>query len=200
MKPDKSRETRRRTNPWRSGDSWRSYIASAKDGWLGVIGDTGTMTVHFHAVGDRLRPWKVVVETATAGPVVSEKQREQWEAEGVHYVVTPEMLATATAPLIEAETLANRPESWEIGGGGDFYAGLPDAPNELVVPDTKPYPPKFWEDVAASYLNLVVAHHARNPAVLIANETGAPVATVRGWIAKCRQLGLIAKAKQGRVG
>jgi hypothetical protein len=143
------------------------------------------MRVFVREVEGRLRAWKVEVSVAFNPADWS----EPWAA------VTPRMLATA--PLVAAETMANLPsERWWLEGRPE----IPQDPAELVVPDVRPYPMQFWEDVAARYIADVLWHGIRNPAVWIAEETGAPVATVRGWIAKCRELGLIAKGSQGRVG
>jgi hypothetical protein len=164
------------------------------------------MRVHVRRVDDRLRAWKVEIEiSAPFSPRWLQALRdagrpdlaEQWRDEEVHLVLTPRMLATA--PLVEAETFANLPyEAWQIEDGD--WDELPEAPQKLAVPNAKPYPRQFWEDVAATYIELVLVYGVRNPAVAIAENTGSPVATVRGWIAKCRQLGLIAKGSQGRVG
>jgi hypothetical protein len=155
---------------------------TATKGAINVLAASGaTMRLHVRKVDGRQRPWKVVIEAGSGG------------------IVDQRMLATA--PLVAAEIAANLPsEMFEIEGG--TFTDLPQAPGvgELVVPEVRPYPRQFWEDVAALYVQLVLAHGVRNPAVAIAEETGAPVPTVRGWIAKCRTLGLIAKGSQGRLG
>ncbi len=103
-----------------------------------------------------------------------------------------------SAPLAQAEARANLPHGrYVVEGSPDE---LPEPPRSLVVPDVRPYPSQFWADVAATYVDLVLRHGVKNPAVVIAEHTKTPAPTVRGWIAKCRTLGLIAKGSQGRLG
>ena len=105
----------------------------------------------------------------------------------------------ATVPLERIEARANLPHiAYEVDKRPGF-AELAD-PEPVVVPDVRPYPAQFWENVAANYIAEVLEYRKGNPAVQIAEEAGVPVPTVRGWIAKCRQLGLIAKGSQGRLG
>ena len=106
-------------------------------------------------------------------------------------VVTPEALATA--PLARVEAIANAPE---------LHAQYAYGPRRtrIVVPDYVPYPDEFWERIAHRYTSYVV-HGRRSPAALIAEDAGGvPVPTVRGWIAHCRQIGMLRKGKQGRAG
>jgi hypothetical protein len=105
--------------------------------------------------------------------------------------VTGELLTTA--PLARVEAAANADELLPQ----HLY---PSRRTKLVVPKVVPYPEDFWIAVAHRYTDYVILRGYRNPAVAIAEDAGVPVPTVRGWIAKCRTLGLIAKGKQGRPG
>jgi hypothetical protein len=197
MKLDKARETQPKS-PW---DEVQWMIRKGYIQLWGVNSDDPVeMRAHVRRVDGRLRAWKVEIMVLTSAPEWPGEDKETIERSRdrlAHNVITQRMLAAA--PLVTAETIVNNPhEAWDIEGAD--LGELPTAPSKLVVPDAKPYPRQFWEDVAATYIKLVVVYGARNPAVAIAEETGAPVATVRGWIAKCRQLDLIAKGSQGRVG
>jgi hypothetical protein len=170
----------------------------------------GVMAVDFRNVDGRLRPWKVQVWAVDEDwESWSDAVKDKW----AHVAVTQRMLATA--PLVEAEAAANLPSRRTdavvtLGPAHISVRAQPlgvvtgelerTPPPELVVPDVRPYPQTFWQDVADTYVHLVLVDGVTNPAVSIADDTGVPVPTVRGWIAKCRQLGLIAKGSQGRLG
>jgi hypothetical protein len=146
----------------------------------------GHMQVHLRKIDGRLRVRKVVVEIID-------------DPANADVAVTQRMLATA--PLVAAEAAANAVSlQGSAGGRAAGTATLTVTRAQLVVPDVRPYPDQFWEDVAATYIDLVLVRGVTNPAVAISERTGAPVPTVRGWIAKCRQLGLIAQGTQGRRG
>jgi hypothetical protein len=164
----------------------------AKRGYLDVGSDYGQMRIHLVPDSDgRLRTWKVEIWTDTKTSPALEPQ--WWHGR----FITKRLLATA--PLVAAEASANLPyQAWRIRGGDT--SELPAAPAKLVVPPSSPYPEQFWRDVAGRYMELVVLLGVRNPASCIAEDTGVSVATVRGWIARSRQLGLLAKGKQGSVG
>lgn len=57
---------------------------------------------------------------------------------------------------------------------------------------------EFLADLAAAYRELVATK--QNPAPAIAEQTGAPVATVRRWIAVARKREFLPPATQGRAG
>jgi hypothetical protein len=168
-------------------EPWEGNLQlTARKGYfdLGTSKGYGTMRVHFRDVDGRLRPWKVEVSVTDA-----------------NVAVTSRMLATA--PLVEAEAAANlRPLTAKAATASSAKADLTvtRAVRSLVVPDIRPYPETFWQDVAAIYVRLVIVDGVTNPAVWIAEDTGVPIPTVRGWIAKCRELGLLAKGSQGRLG
>lgn len=69
---------------------------------------------------------------------------------------------------------------------------------QLVVPETRPYPDEFYQQVASLYTDL--AWRSNSPAKDIADEYDVPVRTVHGWVAAARERGFLAQTTQGRVG
>jgi hypothetical protein len=59
-------------------------------------------------------------------------------------------------------------------------------------------PEAFYRRVADAYNEVVSDTNA--PAPLLAEESGVPVATVRGWIAEARRRGFLPAARRGRAG
>ncbi|MGW4752010.1 hypothetical protein [Streptomyces chartreusis] len=57
----------------------------------------------------------------------------------------------------------------------------------------------FLQELAATY-RWLVNNGRRAPASVIADQTGAPVATVRRWIANARQRGFLPPGRPGRAG
>jgi hypothetical protein len=134
------------------------------------------MAATLHEVDGRWRIHSLLIDTDT---------REGPRA------VSAELLATA--PLARVEAVANTDELLLQHLYGSRRT-------RLVVPKVSPYPQDFWIAVAHRYAEYVIVRGYHNPAVVIAEDAGVPVPTVRGWIAKCRTLGLIAKGSQGRAG
>jgi len=58
---------------------------------------------------------------------------------------------------------------------------------------------EFLTDLAGTYRWLVASEHSA-PATVIADQTGAPVATVRRWISNARQRGFLPPGRPGRAG
>jgi hypothetical protein len=58
---------------------------------------------------------------------------------------------------------------------------------------------EFLADLAVTYLWLVATDHSA-PSTKIAEQTGAPVPTVRRWVATARKRGLLPPGRPGRAG
>lgn len=58
---------------------------------------------------------------------------------------------------------------------------------------------EFLADLAASYRWLVATDHSA-PSTKIAEQTGAPVATVRRWVSMARKKGILPPGRPGRAG
>lgn len=75
-------------------------------------------------------------------------------------------------------------------------AEAPDAPRPLQRPNRSD-PERFYGEVAERYLALV--QRTAKPAVVMAEESGVPVATARRWINEARRRGLLPPGRQGRA-
>lgn len=107
-----------------------------------------------------------------------------------HYFGTAEELANLDGPnpVIENHML--------------ILSGVGGAPGEEPPPLSKPVgriTDEFLEELARTYNWLVASKHTA-PATVIADQTGAPVATVRRWISNARQRGILPPGRPGRAG
>ena len=83
-----------------------------------------------------------------------------------------------------------------------ILSGIGEAPGEEPPPLSKPsgkITDEFLSDLARTYRWLVASKHTA-PATVIAEQTGAPVATVRRWISNARQRGFLPPGRPGRAG
>lgn len=71
-------------------------------------------------------------------------------------------------------------------------------PPPLVKPEGR-ITDEFLSDLAATYRWLVASKNSA-PATVIAEQTGAPVATVRRWVSNARQRGFLPPGRPGRAG
>lgn len=83
-----------------------------------------------------------------------------------------------------------------------ILSGVGEAPGEEPPPLSKPtgkITDEFLTDLARTYRWLVASKNTA-PATVIAEQTGAPVATVRRWISNARQRGMLPPGRPGRAG
>lgn len=202
MTPRKRPETRaeweRRRADFDPREPWEDTKFSAlPNGQMHAYSFGFNVTAQMVEFDGRLRPVALAVTPLDTFPV------QHFEP------LTPRVLAGV--PLVALETVANLPAFKQVMQmTSDEYDAeeAEDArflefdfdPAPLELPDEEPYPEYFWERVAARYLRLVIVDGVRNPAVWIAEEAEVEPATVRGWIARCRDKGLIAPGTRGRVG
>jgi hypothetical protein len=104
--------------------------------------------------------------------------------------VTGSLLRRLPLERIEQQH-STRPRSvgW-YGDSADVIAQLANSPRRSE---------RFYHDVAAAYLSQV-KNGVRRPALAISTTTGAPPATVRGWIRRARELGYLPPARRGAAG
>lgn len=84
---------------------------------------------------------------------------------------------------------------------GDAHAEQVRRPRvnpRLKVPESGPYPDRFYEQVATVYGGLVAT--GQHPAPVIAEANGVPATTVHRWIRKARSLGFLGPGERGRAG
>ena len=68
----------------------------------------------------------------------------------------------------------------------------------MSVPDSRPYPQSFYEQVAETYGKLT-ASGSRRPAQEIADASGVPVSTVHRWVKEARRLQLLPEGQRGKL-
>lgn len=73
-----------------------------------------------------------------------------------------------------------------------------EEPAPLVKPEGR-ITDEFLKDLARTYGWLVASKNTA-PATVIAEQAGAPVATVRRWISNARQRGFLPPGRPGRAG
>lgn len=71
--------------------------------------------------------------------------------------------------------------------------------HRLDIPTKKPWPDRFYADVAHLYLALQQEGEDA-PAPVIAAANDVPVTTVRGWVRQARRRGHLQPGRPGRVG
>jgi hypothetical protein len=156
---------------------WDDWDATTAENQVIVFNDHFELHVSLRDIEGRLRAERV--EVVSLEPAVDP--------------VTPQVLLST--PLAIAETIANSSfVEYQI------RKTRPAKRETVTVPVERPYPLTFWQSVAFAYNDFAIHAGKSNPAVLIAEEAGVPVATVRSWIARCRELGFLGKGSQGRVG
>jgi hypothetical protein len=187
MKPDEKQRTRlQSTDP-----NWSNLVLYPYARGELILESTNFMMKVKFATGARLRTG--LVEVLSKDPD--------------NTPITPQVLAAA--PLDRVEAAANIPhvaailrmsqDEWEQSDPPPT-ARIGGRRQQVVVPTERPYPATFWKSVADAYHQAVLIEGARDPAVRIADEAGVSVATVRDWIVRCRDRGLISAGQQGRVG
>jgi hypothetical protein len=103
-------------------------------------------------------------------------------------------------PLERIENLHNRARRRTVGWFGEGSASAQAAlRRELAAMPTPRGMERVYKAVAKAYL-IDVRNGVRTPALAIANATGAPPATVRGWIHRARLLGYLPPARRGAAG
>jgi hypothetical protein len=68
----------------------------------------------------------------------------------------------------------------------------------LRPPAKKPYPDKFYRDVADSYLACLEA--ATKPAPTLARFWDVPITSVHGWVKEARRRGFLPPGRKGKAG
>lgn len=142
-------------------------------------------------LGDRLGaadlraiPWARLEAKAAADPAPFEHYFEEHpEVERQPPVLTLDNVRDTLALLADADTEEPAPSG--------------RAP--LRRPSSNPYPPAFYEAVAAAYREYVTSD-PRAPAARVAEEAGVPVRTVHTWIQQARRRGFLPKGRRGKVG
>jgi hypothetical protein len=85
----------------------------------------------------------------------------------------------------------------------DALAQLQRMLAELPNPEhRRDLPERFYQLVAAAYLRHVTWGTAMRstPSLFIAQETGAPLPTVQGWVHRARRRGYLPPARRGQAG
>ncbi|WP_338907084.1 hypothetical protein [Streptomyces nigra] len=103
---------------------------------------------------------------------------------------TPEQLASLDGPSPVIEN--NMVILTEATGSPGAQPAPLAKPNGRITDD-------FLQELARMYQWLVASKQTA-PATLIAEQTGAPVATVRRWIVNARQRGFLPPGRPGRAG
>lgn len=94
------------------------------------------------------------------------------------------------------------PECPYVHPNGFRLLDLSRDPGEAPAPLSHPGPritDEFLASLATTYRWLVASKHGA-PSTEIAEQTGAPVATVRRWVSMARKKGLLPPGRPGRVG
>jgi hypothetical protein len=68
---------------------------------------------------------------------------------------------------------------------------------KLRIPDVRPYPLAFYEQVGSIYGEF--ASQSSRPAVEIAEANGVPVSTVHRWIKEARNRGILPEGQRGKA-
>lgn len=77
----------------------------------------------------------------------------------------------------------------------------PDRPPRILeIPNAKPRPDEFYEQVAELYAWLAGPGGSRKPAVDIANDNDVPASTVHRWVREARNRGLLSPGQRGAAG
>ncbi len=109
--------------------------------------------------------------------------------------------ATVIPATVEASVTAPTPETVttleELTSRVPPRKRKPSRRKPLGRPDGSD-PDGFYYLVATAYLS--AAEESRKPAVLLAEESGVPVESVRRWIKESRRRGLLGVATRGRAG
>lgn len=102
-------------------------------------------------------------------------------------------------PLERVENLHNRARRRTVGWYGKDSAGPLAELQRLLGTGLPRGSDRVYKAVADVYL-IDVRNGVRTPALAISNATGAPPATVRGWIHRARLLGYLPPARRGAAG
>lgn len=111
------------------------------------------------------------------------------------------MSTTSGQPFSLSEALEAEFKSATGQSPGMLIGAAPGAPTPLVGALKAPtgnLTDEFLAELAGAYRELVAIK--RNPGPAIADQTGAPVATVRRWISVARKRGFLPPATRGRAG
>lgn len=112
--------------------------------------------------------------------------------------VTPTLLRRLPLERIEKQH-STRPRSvWWYGDSADAIAEFQRVFTAMAG-RTPRGSEAFYRALAAAYLSQV-QEGVRTPARAIADTTGAPINTVRGWIHRARELGHLPPARRGAAG
>lgn len=128
----------------------------------------------------------LMVTAPNGPPMPSGVSEEEWLRDGEGFTL---------ADVFEGEYKPNGD-----GGGVVFIGPIASGNGKLAAlkAPARNLTDEFLADLAGAYRELVAAK--RNPAPAIADQTGAPVATVRRWVAVARRRGFLPPATQGRAG